>query len=114
MACNTLFSVQCGANGRETAGTLIVLLERPEYRISIVQLDTVLRRPFCGDGALNGPRFSRTVLVSDSKDMVGATRTPDLCRVNFEVTHLKPIPYLAFPQIIGSKWVQNSLVLMAN
>ncbi len=25
------------------------------------------------------------------------TRTPDLYRVNFEVTHLKPFPYLAFP-----------------
>jgi hypothetical protein len=32
MACNTSFSVQCGANGRETAGTSIVLLKRPGYR----------------------------------------------------------------------------------
>jgi hypothetical protein len=31
------------------------------------------------------------------------TRTPDLYRVNFEVTNLKPFPYLAFPQMIGSK-----------
>ncbi len=31
------------------------------------------------------------------------TRTPDLYRVNFEVTNPKPFPYLAFPQMIGSK-----------
>jgi hypothetical protein len=34
---------------------------------------------------------------------VGAPRTPDLYHVNFEVTNLKPFPYLAFPQMIGSK-----------
>ncbi len=38
----------------------------------------------------------------------------DLYRVNFEVTNLKPFPYLAFPQMIARKWVQNRLVLMAN
>src|SRR5712692_1584132 len=31
------------------------------------------------------------------------TRTPDLYRVNFEVTNLKPFPYLAFPHSIDPK-----------
>jgi hypothetical protein len=36
------------------------------------------------------------------------TRTPDLYRVNFEVSNLKPFPYLAFPHFtdpkIARKW----------
>jgi hypothetical protein len=31
------------------------------------------------------------------------TRTPDLYRVNFEVSTLNPFPYLAFPQLVGPK-----------
>jgi len=31
----------------------------------------------------------------------------DLYRVNFEVTNLKPFPYLAFPQMIGLKMVRE-------
>ena len=31
------------------------------------------------------------------------TRTPDLCRVNFEVDDLKPFPHLAFPHSKGPK-----------
>jgi hypothetical protein len=31
------------------------------------------------------------------------TRTPALYRVNFELTHLKPFPYLAFPHSRYSK-----------
>jgi hypothetical protein len=41
----------------------------------------------------------------DQKATAGrqAIRTRDLCRVNFEVSNLKPFPYLAFPQMIGLK-----------
>ncbi len=42
------------------------------------------------------------------------TRTPDLYRVNFEVTYPKPSPYLAFPQLLDSKKIHNCLVLMAS
>jgi len=31
------------------------------------------------------------------------TRTPDLYRVNFEVSNLKPFPYLAFPHFLALK-----------
>jgi hypothetical protein len=35
------------------------------------------------------------------------TRTPDLYRVNFEVTTLKPFPYLAFPHSVNPKIPQE-------
>src|SRR6266852_1480381 len=46
------------------------------------------------------------------------TRTPDLYRVNFEVTNPKPFPYLAFPHSIdletAQKWSSFDGELMAS
>jgi hypothetical protein len=42
------------------------------------------------------------------------TRTPDLYRVNFEVTPLKPFSSLAFPILPTPKSPENSLVLVTN
>jgi hypothetical protein len=42
------------------------------------------------------------------------TRTPDLYRVNFEVTTLKTFPYLAFPHSLAFETLGNKLALMAN
>jgi hypothetical protein len=84
-------------------------------RLSILVLLVLLRSAAASDETKppsfrfykmkTGEGIVALVVPRNTTDRHEETRTPDLYRVNYEVTDLNPFACFAFPQIISKKYV---------